>query len=463
MKSTYGRRYRRSASPSRESATPKKDSQQEQAFFAGPSEQSFFKPNIAIQRKCDHCEAEEKKAQRMAGPKEEEKKVQKMGDKKEEEIHREPEKKEEVIHKMEDKKEDKELHRAAEAKEEDKIHKMNDKKEEEIHREPEKKEEVIHKMEDKKEDNEIHRETEKKEEKSIAKKDSNSSISNGIAATGTYIQSLNGKGSPLPKDTQHFFGKRMSYDFSNVKIHTGTEAEQSAKNVNAKAYAVDNNIVFNKGQYNPTSVEGKKLLAHELTHVIQQNEHEPEILNRVAENTGGGQAQQPGSFIMSGHATNTHNKRAYGCEGVNVQGHTDANYTDSFTSSGTTKPSSKCTECDPADCVDASGFIVSAFNANPAITLPSVPDGLSDCENTALTKFINTTLNNHEKKHVAAFNTYNATIKTPYKFTGCHADMDGYIQSLHDAINTKKMAASNSRSDALDPFSPAIPCDCKDQ
>ena len=50
----------------------------------------------------------------------------------------------------------------------------------------------------------------------------------GLAATGAYIQSLSGKGSPLPKDALHFFGKRMDYDFSSVKIHTNTEAEQSA-------------------------------------------------------------------------------------------------------------------------------------------------------------------------------------------------------------------------------------------
>src|SRR6185437_8040270 len=102
MKLLFPRRYHRSTSRSRKSAAFKKDGQHEHAFFAGPSEQSFFKPNIAIQRKCAHCEAEEKTVKRMAA--DEEKKVQKTDDKKEEEIHREPEKKEEEkIHKMEDK------------------------------------------------------------------------------------------------------------------------------------------------------------------------------------------------------------------------------------------------------------------------------------------------------------------------------------------------------------------------
>lgn len=63
----------------------------------------------------------------------------------------------------------------------------------------------------------------------------------------------------------------MGYDFSNVKIHTDTAAAASAKAINAKAYSYGNNIVFNDGQYNTASFEGKKLLAHELTHYVQQN------------------------------------------------------------------------------------------------------------------------------------------------------------------------------------------------
>lgn len=63
----------------------------------------------------------------------------------------------------------------------------------------------------------------------------------------------------------------MDHDFSRVRIHTGTEAGQSAKAVNAKAYTVDNHIVFNDEQYNSASQDGKKLLAHELAHVVQNN------------------------------------------------------------------------------------------------------------------------------------------------------------------------------------------------
>jgi hypothetical protein len=77
-------------------------------------------------------------------------------------------------------------------------------------------------------------------------------------------------GQPLPETSQSFFGKRLGTDFSEVKIHTGDKAAQSAKDLQAKAYTSGNHVVFAKGQYAPDTEAGKKLLAHELTHVVQQ-------------------------------------------------------------------------------------------------------------------------------------------------------------------------------------------------
>jgi|GEM_PF-1254729 len=88
--------------------------------------------------------------------------------------------------------------------------------------------------------------------------------------TGNYLNNLHGKGTALPPQAQEFFGERMGQDFSNVKIHTGAEAAQSATAINAQAYTYENHIVFNEGKYNTQSAEGKHLLAHELTHVVQQ-------------------------------------------------------------------------------------------------------------------------------------------------------------------------------------------------
>jgi hypothetical protein len=91
---------------------------------------------------------------------------------------------------------------------------------------------------------------------------------------GAYARSLNLKGQPLPKQAGEFFESRMNRDFSKVRIHTDNEAAKSATSINAKAYTVGNNIAFGHGQYSPDTFAGKRLLAHELTHVVQQGESE---------------------------------------------------------------------------------------------------------------------------------------------------------------------------------------------
>ncbi len=100
------------------------------------------------------------------------------------------------------------------------------------------------------------------------KEDSNQIISS--AQTENYIASVPG-GNPLRNEERSFFESRMGNDFSNVRIHTDNNANQSAKNINALAYTYGNDIVFAKNQYQPNTEEGKKLIAHELTHVMQQN------------------------------------------------------------------------------------------------------------------------------------------------------------------------------------------------
>jgi hypothetical protein len=82
-------------------------------------------------------------------------------------------------------------------------------------------------------------------------------------------------GSSLDSSTKEFMESRFGYDFSTVSIHTGETAARSSRSINALAYTVGNDIVFGQGQYRPNTREGKRLLAHELTHVIQQNSQAP--------------------------------------------------------------------------------------------------------------------------------------------------------------------------------------------
>lgn len=80
--------------------------------------------------------------------------------------------------------------------------------------------------------------------------------------------------------------QRFGYDFSQVRVHTGSAAEQSARDVNAHAYTVGNNVVFGVGRFSPGSHEGKQLLAHELTHVLQQSGSDENCLGQSHENRG---------------------------------------------------------------------------------------------------------------------------------------------------------------------------------
>lgn len=88
--------------------------------------------------------------------------------------------------------------------------------------------------------------------------------------THAKIQSLKGGGQPLPSNQRSFFESRIGHSFSGVRIHTGTQAADTAQAVQAKAFTLGKDIVFNSGQYAPESREGRHLLAHELTHVVQQ-------------------------------------------------------------------------------------------------------------------------------------------------------------------------------------------------
>lgn len=82
--------------------------------------------------------------------------------------------------------------------------------------------------------------------------------------------SLKGAGKPLPRSTVGFFGSRFGHDFSQVRVHTD-RAAQSANNINSLAYTSGNDVVFGSGQYAPGTPEGQRLLAHELTHIVQQS------------------------------------------------------------------------------------------------------------------------------------------------------------------------------------------------
>lgn len=90
-----------------------------------------------------------------------------------------------------------------------------------------------------------------------------------IASNTLEVNNLSG-GNPLSESEKIFFEPRLGTDLSSVRVHTGEQASGLAEAINAKAFTKGNDIVFGKGEYQPGTGDGKKLLAHELTHVVQQ-------------------------------------------------------------------------------------------------------------------------------------------------------------------------------------------------
>ncbi|WP_054032064.1 eCIS core domain-containing protein [Desulfatitalea tepidiphila] len=78
-------------------------------------------------------------------------------------------------------------------------------------------------------------------------------------------------GRPLDAGVRDAMGRRMGYDFGNVRIHTDAIATHFNKGLNARAFTHGSDIFFNQGEYRPNTKGGRRLLAHELTHVVQQN------------------------------------------------------------------------------------------------------------------------------------------------------------------------------------------------
>ncbi|WP_218651769.1 DUF4157 domain-containing protein [Nostoc sp. C052] len=93
-----------------------------------------------------------------------------------------------------------------------------------------------------------------------------------VAAPASVDRVLSSPGSPLEPALQQDMEQRFGYDFSRVRIHTDAAAVRSAQDVNANAYTVGHNIVFGIDQYSPETHEGQSLIAHELTHVLQQSQ-----------------------------------------------------------------------------------------------------------------------------------------------------------------------------------------------
>jgi hypothetical protein len=104
-------------------------------------------------------------------------------------------------------------------------------------------------------------------------------------APASVHETLHSPSQPLEAATRAYFEPRFGRDFSDVRVHSGPSAAQSARDVNAHAYTVGHSIVFDSGRFAPGSQEGRRLIAHELTHVVQQGGETVAALQRKPKRT----------------------------------------------------------------------------------------------------------------------------------------------------------------------------------
>jgi hypothetical protein len=234
MRPTTTTRTRRRLA-SREPGTPQTEKRKEPTFFGAQANPSFFPPVATLHRSPEPAAAEEK-----------------------EKVSRAPEKPEEE-----------KVARASEERKDEAISRVPEEKKEEVQRAPQDPE--------KEKEGAVQRVPEEKQEEKVSRK------AEGTAAGGRttdYVRSISGRGEPLPEAERKWFGDRMGFDFESVRVHTGPEAEASARDVGAKAYAVGRHVVFGEGRYRPESSEGRHLLAHELAHVVQNGGARPGSVQR---------------------------------------------------------------------------------------------------------------------------------------------------------------------------------------
>jgi len=105
-------------------------------------------------------------------------------------------------------------------------------------------------------------------------------------------QVVGSSGRPLSAGARDFMEPRFGHDFSGVRVHTDDHASESARAVNAFAYTVGDHIAFQTGHYDPASSRGRRLLAHELTHVVQNRRHDTQFHRSSKEVSDPGDASE---------------------------------------------------------------------------------------------------------------------------------------------------------------------------
>ena len=235
---------------------------------------------LSIQR----MSANDDKLSRMEEP---EKPLQRKAQDEEKPIQRQALKEEEkpVQRKAQD--EEKPIQRQALKEEEKPVQRKAQDEEKPVQRKAEKDDKPIQMKEEEKESKAIQRQAKDKEKPSVQMKTEDeqkpiqakaeTSTTQASPKLESRLSDRHGSGTPLAPGVRSFMEPRFGRDFAQVRVHTDGEAVQMNKDLHAQAFTHQHNIYFNQGQYTPETKPGQQLLAHELTHVVQQTGGQPQV------------------------------------------------------------------------------------------------------------------------------------------------------------------------------------------
>ena len=116
-----------------------------------------------------------------------------------------------------------------------------------------------------------------KEEETLRCKQAGTAVSTGAAAASMATNAVARGGMAMPGDLRRYFEPRFGVDFSGVRFHLGHEAQRASKALQARAFTIGPDIAFGHGEFAPHSLTGRRLIAHEMAHVVQQGRHGPAI------------------------------------------------------------------------------------------------------------------------------------------------------------------------------------------
>ncbi|MGA7895793.1 MAG: hypothetical protein WCA49_21440 [Candidatus Sulfotelmatobacter sp.] len=188
-------------------------------------------------------------------------------------------------------------------------------------------------------------------------------------------------------------------------------------------------------------------------------------LARQVDNQKAEESQKIGSQPITYNGKPSHFSFKGGCDHLNLHGRTDAD----FASRGEVKnqverPGRDCACPEGVPCTHVTGTLVTDYTATVTITMPPMPSGLTQCEQSKVRAFLQNVLRPHEEDHRAALKTFEGRTRNPIDVTGCgHDDIEAKVQAIGDAEKASREAAAKAKSDALDPFVRIIDCSECDQ